>query len=73
MDSHHTTELNSINSDICRMKTAHEQEILTLETNFNEKLIVEYDKYQALEAHTNKMRESYERYDQPGWQSLMSH
>jgi hypothetical protein len=36
---------------------------MALETNFNEKLIVEYDKYQTLEAHTKKISEDYERYD----------
>jgi hypothetical protein len=46
------------------MKTEHEQATLTLEANFTEKLIVEYNKYQALEACSNKMREEYERYDQ---------
>ena len=46
------------------MKKAHEEEILILEADFNEKLVVEYDRYQTLEAQTNKMQEDYERYDQ---------
>jgi hypothetical protein len=46
------------------MKKAHEEAILILETDFNEKLVVEYNRYQSLEAQTNKMQEDYERYDQ---------
>jgi hypothetical protein len=46
------------------MKKTHEEAILMLEADFNEKLVVEYDRYQTLEAQTNKMQEDYERYDQ---------
>jgi len=46
------------------MKKVHEEAILILEADFNEKLVVEYDRYQSLEAQTNKMHEDYERYDQ---------
>ena len=60
----HTIQLNSLNNYILKMKKAHEEEILILEADFNEKLVVEYDRYQTLEAQTNKMQEDYERYDQ---------
>lgn len=63
LESHHTAELNSINENMSKMREAHEQAIMALEANFNEKLIVEYDKYQTLEAHTNEISEDYERYD----------
>lgn len=64
MESDHSTEVNSINDGISRMKTEHEQAIQTLEANFTEKLIVEYDKYESLEARRNEMREEYERFEQ---------
>jgi hypothetical protein len=57
----HTIQLNSLNNYIFKIKKAHEEAILILEADFNEKLVVEYDKYQTLEAQTNKMREDYER------------
>lgn len=63
LESDHTAELNSINENMSNMKGAHEQAIMALEANFNEKLIVEYDKYQTLESHTDKISEDYERYD----------
>lgn len=62
LDSDHTAELNSINDDITRMKTTHEEEIMAMDTDFSAKLIVQFDKYQQLEEHTNKMREDYEKY-----------
>ncbi|PNF35437.1 Cilia- and flagella-associated protein 57 [Cryptotermes secundus] len=61
LESDHTAELNSSNENMSKMKEAHEQAIMALEANFNEKLIVEYNKYQTLEAHTNKISEDYER------------
>jgi hypothetical protein len=57
-------QLNSLNNCILKMKKAHEEAILLLEADFNEKLVVEYDRYQSLEAQTNKLQEDYERYDQ---------
>jgi hypothetical protein len=57
-------KLTSINDNMSRMKAAHEEAIIALETNFNEKLIVEYDKYQTLEARTDKISEDYERHVQ---------
>jgi len=60
----HTIQLNSLNDCILKMKKAHEEAILILEADFNEKLVVEYDRYQTLEAQAKKMQEDYERYDQ---------
>jgi len=44
------------------MKTTHEEEIMAMDTDFSAKLIVQFDKYQQLEEHTNKMSEDYEKY-----------
>jgi hypothetical protein len=63
LESDHKAEINSINDNMSKVKAAHEKAIMALETDFNEKLTVEYDKYQTLEAHTNKISEDYERYD----------
>jgi hypothetical protein len=60
----HVIQLNSLNNYIFKMKKAHEEAVLTLEADFNEKLVVEYDRYQRLEAQTNKMQDDYERYNQ---------
>lgn len=43
------------------MKTNHEQFVQKLESNYNEKLINEYDKYLRLEEKMAKMRMDYER------------
>jgi hypothetical protein len=56
-------ELNRINENMSKVKAAHEEAIMALETDFNKKLIAEYDKYQTLDAHTKKITEDYERYD----------
>jgi len=60
----HTIQLNSHNDCILKMKKAHEEAILILEADFNEKLVVEYDRYQTFEVQTKKMQKDYERYDQ---------
>ena len=39
----------------------HEEEVQLLESNNNAKLIVEYEKYQALENKMALMREDYEK------------
>ena len=57
----HTQELNNINTDIEKMKSKHEMFVQTLEANYNEKLIVEYDKYVNLEDKMEKMRTNYEK------------
>jgi hypothetical protein len=63
LESDHAAELSTINDNMSEMKAAHEKAIIALETNFNEKLIVEYDRYQTLEAHAKKISEDYERYE----------
>nr|CAD7403159.1 unnamed protein product [Timema cristinae] len=56
----HTQEMNNINSDIAKLKNAHEESLHTLEASYNAKLIVEYDKYHALEERLNRTRRDYE-------------
>ena len=56
-----TNELNNINVDIVKMKTAHEETMRKMEADYNSKLITEYDKYHAFEQRNNEMREDYER------------
>lgn len=43
------------------MKSNHEQFVQKLESNYNEKLINEYDKYLRLEEKMARMRMDYER------------
>lgn len=57
----HVNEINNINVEIVRMKTAHEDAMQQMENNYEVKLITEYDKYQAFEERTNVMRENYEK------------
>lgn len=61
MDADHVQEINNINNDIARMKAAHEKFVQNLESNYNEKLIFEYDKYLRLEENKAKMRKDYEK------------
>lgn len=56
----HTQELNAINSEIQKTKEEHDAAVQELEVAFNEKLIVEYDKYSRFEDRTNQMRKDYE-------------
>lgn len=51
--------MNNINADILRMKAANDQAMQEQELMFNEKLIVEYDKYSALETKLANVRIKY--------------
>lgn len=62
LEADHVLEMNKIQTDISEMKGSHEQAMQTLETNYYGKLIVEYDKYTALDTRTTNMRDDYERY-----------
>lgn len=53
--------MNKIQTDISEMKVSHEQAMQTLEANYYGKLIVEYDKYTALDTRCTNMRDDYER------------
>ncbi|XP_035724749.1 cilia- and flagella-associated protein 57-like [Vespa mandarinia] len=57
----HTNELNDINVEIIKMKGIHEEAMEQMEISYDAKLIVEYDKYQALEEKNNIMRQHYEK------------
>jgi hypothetical protein len=63
LEADYTAQLNSIKDNMSRMKAAHEEAITALETDFSVKLVVEYEKYQTLEAHTKKISTDHERYD----------
>ncbi|XP_033229090.1 cilia- and flagella-associated protein 57 [Belonocnema kinseyi] len=57
----HVNELNTINTEIVKMKTAHEKMIQQIETSYEAKLITEYNKYQDFEEKNSLMREEYEQ------------
>ncbi|XP_032681142.1 cilia- and flagella-associated protein 57-like [Odontomachus brunneus] len=57
----HMNEINNMNVEILKTKTAHEQAMQRMENNYEAKLITEYDRYQAFEEHTNNMRQDYEQ------------
>ncbi|KAJ1523827.1 hypothetical protein ONE63_010385 [Megalurothrips usitatus] len=61
LEADHVLEMNKTQTDISEMKSAHEQAMQTLETNYYGKLIVEYDKYTALDTRFSNMRDDYER------------
>lgn len=63
LEADHVLEMNKIQTDISEMKGSHDQMMQTLESNYYGKLIVEYDKYTALDNRCNNMREEFERYD----------
>lgn len=56
----HANEINNINVDIMKMKAAHNEAMQRMEKNYEHKLIIEYDKFQAFEEQTNIMRANYE-------------
>lgn len=60
LEMEHAQEINNINMDISKMKAGHESFIQKLEASYNEKLIVEYNKYLALEDKKERMRNKYE-------------
>lgn len=60
LEMNHNTELNNISSDLNVMKERHEVAMLELEAKYNAQLIVEYDKYLALEEAKDKMIKDYE-------------
>jgi len=57
----HITEMNNIHVEIVKMKTAHAEVMQQTENNYELKLIMEFDKYQAFEERNNLMRENYEK------------
>jgi hypothetical protein len=61
METDHMTEMNAVNADIARIKRVHEHALSDLQDSFTEKLLVEYEKYEALQARTNTVSRDYER------------
>lgn len=57
----HMNEINNINVEIVKTKTAHEQAMQRMGNDYEAKLITEYDRYQTFEEHTNNMRQDYEQ------------
>ncbi|CAL7949933.1 unnamed protein product [Xylocopa violacea] len=57
----HKNELNAINVEIVKMEEKHEETMKQMETNYDAKLIMEYDRYLALENLMNTMRQNYEK------------
>ncbi|GBP75293.1 Cilia- and flagella-associated protein 57 [Eumeta japonica] len=60
MESEHAHEIGVIQQDISKMRANQEKSLQALETDFNIKLIGEYDRYQNLEDKTARMRKEYE-------------
>lgn len=54
------SELNRINVEIVKMTKDNEKAMQEMEVDYNNKLILEYDKYTALEKARNDMRVDYE-------------
>lgn len=61
LEEDHINEINNINVEIVKMKMAHESAMQQMENNYEAKLIIEFDKYQAFEERTNIMRADYEK------------
>lgn len=55
MEAEHIQEINNINVQINKMKADHELFVQKLEASYNEKLIIEYDKYLAFENKMDQM------------------
>lgn len=61
MEADHIQEINNINLDISKMKTSHDEFVQNLEANYNEKLIIEYDKFLRLEEKMERTRNMYDK------------
>ncbi|XP_026319729.1 cilia- and flagella-associated protein 57 [Hyposmocoma kahamanoa] len=61
LENEHTHEIGMIQQDIVKLTSGHERALQSLEADFNIKLIGEYDRYQALEDKTARMRKDYEQ------------
>jgi len=61
LQENHVNEINNINVEIVKMKTAHAEVMQQTENNYELKLIMEFDKYQAFEERNNLMRKNYEK------------
>ncbi|XP_050311353.1 cilia- and flagella-associated protein 57 [Anthonomus grandis grandis] len=61
MEGDHIQEINSINSQIAKMKADHELFVQKLEASYNEKLIVEYKKFMRFEEKMNRMLKEHEQ------------
>ncbi|KAK4873590.1 hypothetical protein RN001_012950 [Aquatica leii] len=60
LESEHAQEISNMTVEMNNVKLAHEQFIQKLDVSYNDKLIVEYDKYLKLEDKMSKMRNNYE-------------
>ncbi|XP_017782730.1 PREDICTED: cilia- and flagella-associated protein 57 [Nicrophorus vespilloides] len=60
LEQEHNQEISNINLEINKMKSGHEMFVQKLEANYNEKLIVEYDKFMLLEEKMGRMRTRYD-------------
>lgn len=54
-------ELNRIHLDVTQMKQKHTSEIDQMDSNFNTKLLYEFQKYDALKQKMEIMQKEYER------------
>lgn len=60
MEGEHIQEINNINEQIKQMKADHELQVQRLEASYNEKLIIEYNKFMSYEAKTLQMIKEWE-------------
>lgn len=65
METEHIQEINHINAQIVQMKQDHEVFVQKQEANYNEKLIMEYNKYRRLEEKMEFiLKEKEEKYNE---------
>ncbi|CAH2006904.1 unnamed protein product [Acanthoscelides obtectus] len=65
MEAEHLQEINNINAQITKKNQDHQLFVQKLEASYNEKLIVEYNKYISMESKMEQMlKEEEERYQQ---------
>lgn len=65
METEHIQEINHINAQIVQMKQDHEVFVQKQEANYNEKLIMEYNKYRRLEEKMEMiLKEKEEKYNE---------
>ncbi|XP_065209372.1 cilia- and flagella-associated protein 57 isoform X2 [Planococcus citri] len=61
LEKEHSMELNRIHLDITQMRQTHTMEMDKLDSNFNNKLLYEFQKYDLLKDEMDKMKNRYEK------------
>lgn len=60
IESQHVEELNIVTKNVAQLKDEHNKAIMDLETDFHQKILIEFQKSSDIKAKMDAMREDYE-------------